>query len=175
MISGAGVLAVTGHRPHKLGGYDGYLFAQLVNFATAILMESQPKKIITGMALGWDIALAEAALGLHIPYIAAVPFEGQEARWRVLDVLRYQRLMKAAAECVVVTPGAYARWKFQDRNEWMVNHSNEVLALWDGSDGGTANCVGYAQKQGRLVMNVWLAWAQYQTSHDLSVRPIPRL
>jgi uncharacterized phage-like protein YoqJ len=34
----------------------------------------------------------------------------------------------------------------QVRNEWMVDHCNDLLAVWDGSDGGTGNCVRYAQR-----------------------------
>ncbi len=30
----------------------------------------------------------------------------------------------------------------------MVNNCDMLIAVWDGSDGGTANCVKYAQSKG---------------------------
>ncbi len=37
--------------------------------------------------------------------------------------------------------------KLNIRNEWMVEHTGLIFAVWDGSQkGGTANCVRYAQK-----------------------------
>jgi hypothetical protein len=31
-------------------------------------------------------------------------------------------------------------------------------ALWDGSDGGTGECVQYAERVGRLWVNLWDEW-----------------
>lgn len=33
---------------------------------------------------------------------------------------------------------------FQIRNEWMVNHSNRVIAVFNGESGGTKNTIEYA-------------------------------
>ena len=33
----------------------------------------------------------------------------------------------------------------QERNEWMVNNCDVLIAVWDGTSGGTANCVKYAE------------------------------
>ena len=32
------------------------------------------------------------------------------------------------------------------RNEYMVDLADKIIAVWDGSNGGTANCVKYAEK-----------------------------
>ena len=32
-------------------------------------------------------------------------------------------------------------------NEWMIDNSAVVISVWDGTSGGTANCVKYAKKQ----------------------------
>ena len=34
------------------------------------------------------------------------------------------------------------------RNEWMVNHSAKVIAVFNGEKGGTANTVKYASLKG---------------------------
>jgi predicted Rossmann fold nucleotide-binding protein DprA/Smf involved in DNA uptake len=46
----------------------------------------------------------------------------------------------------------YAAWKHQTRNEWMVDNSAAIIAVWDGKPSGTANTVEYAQKQGKPVL-----------------------
>jgi uncharacterized phage-like protein YoqJ len=43
----------------------------------------------------------------------------------------------------------------QLRNIWMVDHADEVWAFWDGSKGGTANCVKYAERVNKPVRNLF--------------------
>jgi len=91
----------TGHRPQKLGGFGRYTTTKLRSIAINALDAVRPKKVITGMALGWDTALAEAALKLHIPYIAAIPFVGQESRWQTTQQDHYFDLLAAAEDVAV--------------------------------------------------------------------------
>ncbi len=150
------IVAGTGHRPDKLGGYSTEAMARLVRLAMqSISGARQPKLVISGMALGWDTALAIAAWTLGIPYTAAVPFKGQESRWPKGNQEQFNFLLSKAKEIVYVCDDGYAPWKMQKRNEWMIDHCDTVLALWNGSAGGTANCIGYAEKIGKPVINVW--------------------
>lgn len=149
------IIAGTGHRPDKLGGYGQEARAALVRLAVQGLHETKATKLITGMALGWDTALAVAAHTMLLPYIAAVPFEGQENRWPEESRELYRFLLSHAEKTVVVCEGGYAPWKMQKRNEWMVDNCDTVLALWNGSKGGTANCVAFAEKTGVYVHNMW--------------------
>lgn len=155
------ILCGTGHRPDKLGGYGEEATQKLIAFARHILAELCPDTVITGMALGWDTALAEAAHDLNIPFHAYIPFIGQEGRWPRESQARYAALLYHAEKSVYCSPEGYAVWKMQKRNEDMVRDSEIVLALWDGSRGGTSNCVGYANKVGKKVMNVWDEYAGY--------------
>ncbi len=41
---------------------------------------------------------------------------------------------------------------YQRRNEFMVDASDALAAFFDGSPGGTANCVRYARSVGRRVV-----------------------
>lgn len=157
------ILAATGHRPDKLGGYGPDVFESLVNLATGyfVLAKSAgaaPDGVISGMALGWDMAWAEAAYRSGLPFVAAVPFEGQERLWPDSSKRQHADLLKRAAQVVVVCPGGYDPQKMQTRNRWMVDHADGLVALWDGSSGGTANCVKYAQRIGRPVVNLWSAY-----------------
>ena len=42
----------------------------------------------------------------------------------------------------------------QKRNEYMVDLADRVIAVWDGSKGGTANCVKYAEKVGKEIIRI---------------------
>lgn len=148
-------IAGTGHRPNKLGGYSPEVFSTLVGVAKDALIEVQPTKVISGMALGWDTALAVAARELNIPFIAAVPFFEQPSAWPQASQDMYHGLLASASDVVYVCDKGYAPWKMQIRNEWMVDHCDVVLALWDGTSGGTGNCIAYADKVKKPIHNIW--------------------
>jgi hypothetical protein len=153
------VAAGSGHRPGKLGGYSAEAAARLDRFALATLRDYQPERLISGMALGWDQALARAALALGVPVTAAVPFEGQDALWPAAARDEHARLLSLCDEVVVVCPGGYAPRKMLQRDRWMVDRCTTLLALWNGSPGGTGGTVAYAAAGGRvLVANVWDEW-----------------
>lgn len=156
------IIAGTGHRPEKLGGYSDQVFKRLHAVAIRWLEDQEARSegvveyVIMGMALGWDQALGCAAFDLRIPYDAYVPFKGQETRWPIASQQRYKFLLSKAREVKYICEGGYAGWKMQKRNVAMVDACTDVLALWDGSlTGGTFNCITYAHTQGKPVINVW--------------------
>lgn len=149
------ILSATGHRPDKLGGYGEAAQGRLVALARTALLELRPSMVITGMALGWDTAVAMACHRLAIPYVAAIPFQGQEKAWPIESQHKFHELVDDAMSATVVCDGGYAPWKMQVRNEWMVDSSDQVLALWNGTKGGTANCVAYAEKKSKPIINLW--------------------
>lgn len=156
-------LAGTGHRPDKLGGYTDQVYQLLRTIATEALRIHRPDVVISGMAMGWDMALAATALDLRIPLVAAIPFHGQEAQWPSRVQLFYTHLLAKADALVVTSKGEYAAHKMQTRNRWMVENCSKVLALYDGSGGGTANCVKYAWKMKRPVVHLWPEWYKLVT------------
>lgn len=140
------ILAGTGHRPEKLGGYEPRARAELIRVAGFCLDHYKPRRVISGMALGFDQALALAALLRGIPLVACVPFAGQELRWPLESQQTYHAILaKADAVEVVCKPG-YDAQKMQLRNIAMVEACTLLLACWDGTAGGTANCIRYAER-----------------------------
>lgn len=146
----------TGHRPNKLGGYiennpiANYVKAQLRDVIVNSIKEGYTT-FISGMALGVDMWVAEIVLELRkanpqIKLIAAVPFSGQECKWPSQSQKRWRGIIDQADDVVHVCEAGYSAWKMQKRNEWMVDHAARVVAVWDGTSGGTGNCVGYAKK-----------------------------
>ncbi len=122
----------------------------------------RPDRIITGGAQGWDTALALAAINLKIPFVLAIPFAGQEAKWPEDSKIIYRKLLANAESSVVISDSGYAKYAFLKRDEYMVDNCTEVLSLWDGSQkGGTWHTVNYANKLGKLVRNFWLEWSNY--------------
>lgn len=165
-------VAFTGHRPDKLGGYTEATFNRLRRLACCVLVHSRPAKIISGMAQGWDMAVAYEAIRLKIPCIAAIPFVGQESVWPKDTQRQYHAILDRCADVQLISPGEYAGWKMQRRNQWMVDNCDHLIALWDGSTGGTYNCVSYARllvfreqtegdagyKESDFITNVWPLW-----------------
>lgn len=151
------IICGTGHRPNKLGGYDEETSVHLHNLAFDWLVANEPELVISGGALGWDQALAAAARSAKIPFALALPFPGFEDRWPTKSKEYLYGLMQSVLcqETVFVCPEGYAGWKMQKRNEYMVDRADKVLALWDGSTGGTGNCINYANKVKKPIENLW--------------------
>lgn len=161
------IVAGTGHRPNKLGGFNNKAFLKLVKIAEDWIHTNKPEKIISGMAQGWDQALAQAAVNCGIPFIAALPFKGQEIRWSQKSQRYYNRLLSKAEQIVYVCDEGYEAYKMQLRNEWMVDNSNLVLAMWDGTTGGTLNCLKYAYANQIKVINLYETWNISVTINDI--------
>ncbi len=148
------LVAFTGHRPDKLGGYNlpNPTYIHVCRAIEKALIQLKPDKIISGMALGVDQWAANVAMKLGIPFIAAVPFLGQEGKWPDSSQRLYKKLLNKAAEIVIVSEGGYAAGKLQTRNKWMVDHCDILIAVYNGDvTGGTANCVKYAKEHDKEI------------------------
>lgn len=143
------ILGITGHRPTNIGGYKipNPTYTKIYDQVLNTFKEINPKCIISGMALGTDQLAVKVAIESGIPFIACVPFIGQESIWPAESQKEYQRLLSLAQEVVIVSPGSYSAQKLMIRNQWIVENSDEILAVWNGqTQGGTYSCVQLAQK-----------------------------
>lgn len=145
------IIAFTGHRPTKIGGYDpnNPLRSAIIKDLTSEIRAAQivhPNlKLISGGALGIDQDVANIAITYKIPFILACPCYNMDSKWPVSSQKEFRRIADAAEEVVYVHNGPYnGPGCLQKRNEWMVDHCDELIAVWDGSTGGTHNCVKYA-------------------------------
>lgn len=147
------IISVTGHRPTKLNQeYDmrGPCTEYLRNEFERIMIHYKADRVISGMALGVDTIWALTAISLGIPVTAAIPFKGQESRWPQRSQKRFNRILSSdLVDIKVVSSGAYTPWKMQSRNIWMCDNSDMLIACWNGDqNGGTFNCIKYAEKVG---------------------------
>jgi len=148
----------TGHRPNKLGGYNGERAVKIqdgiFNSLTSAIqkaVESGFDAFISGGALGVDQIAAEAVLYVkpkypNIKLIIAKPFPSQSNRWPKNTQIEFEDLCSRADEVIDVSDDPFSPEKMQIRNEWMVDKSAAVIAVYNGGGGGTNNCVKYAQK-----------------------------
>lgn len=140
----------TGHRPERLGMPEAEVISSLKKeIRTAITDGFQT--FISGMARGVDLWAAEIVLALRdegaaIRLICASPYQGFEARWSQNWQERYRRVLERADLVRFICP-EYSRECFQMRNEWMVDHSARIIAVYNGGPGGTRNTVEYARKK----------------------------
>ena len=111
---------------------------------------------ISGMARGVDIWAAEIVLKLRkknkeLHLICASPYEGFETRWSQDWQKRYKKIIKKADYVKYVSP-EYSPACFQIRNEYMVNHSNLLIAVYNGEAGGTRNTLNYAKNKDKEIV-----------------------
>lgn len=165
-------ICFTGHRPDKLFGYDlnnakyNKLRQAIIDVILNIMHNEKDSefKFITGGALGidqlsFDILSQgrEFSNNNKITLEIAVPFKDQPIKWfNKNDIKRYEGQLEDADIITYVdkledyrikgyAEDKYYPAKMQRRNEYMVNNSDIVIAVWDGTRGGTYNCVKYAE------------------------------
>lgn len=141
----------TGHRPEKLRQPESVVVRGL-EAAIKDAISDGKNVFISGMTRGVDIWAAEIVLrlrdeGQDIKLICASPYRGFERGWSVEWRRRYSAVLDAADLVRYVCP-SYSRACFQNRNEWMVDHSSLVIAVFNGENGGTKNTIEYAIRKG---------------------------
>lgn len=149
-------MTICGHRPPKLGGYsENPTKAWAMKAIDEVLINHQPSLVYTGMALGVDQWVAELCILNDIKFVAALPSKSMGNKWPPHAVQKYEELLKKASHVHIVhDTTSYWPEQMQDRNIWMVDNSDMVVSIWDGSKGGTANCVGYAKMVKKNYLNI---------------------
>ena len=175
-------ICFTGHRPDKLGGYDWNtpknkrIMEKLKSSLIELINSTHENhfRFICGGALGIDQMAFEICDYLKnstfklnpiiIETILAMPFEKQACKWfKQSDVDRFNSQRSRADEVVLVDTiegyklceidiGEYHPAKMDLRNRYMVDNSDKVFAVWNGTKGGTGNCVNYAKKKGKEII-----------------------
>ena len=154
----------TGHRPEKLPWGDNENDARCRKLKEELACHVEGvylagcRHFICGMARGCDFYFAEAVLNLRRKYPeitleAAIPCDTQSSAWKIPEQRRYEHYL---AECDEVTfvSHVYSPGCMQRRNEYMVDASTVLLAVFNGSAGGTMNTILYARRKGLKVIAV---------------------
>lgn len=123
----------------------------------SLIAHQDVSRFISGMAIGVDQLAAEVVIQVRTEYpgitlVGALPFPSQAANWPYQVRQHWSDLLNAANSYHAVSDNPYTPQKMQVRNEWMVNESDYVLAVWNGiQQGGTWNCITYARSQDKPV------------------------
>ncbi len=164
------VAALTGHRPIKAGltyshSSDGDKIAVIA--VRQFIRNYNIDFLIVGGALGFDTLGARAAWLEKIPYDVYVPFKSQAARWYPKAQERYYTMLEEAHDVLTTSEGGYTPQKMQFRNVRMVDDANLLATWWDGSTGGTANCIRYAETGSIKIVHLY----PRDTSDDFPLTP----
>ena len=145
----------TGHRPqfcvHSEAEIKGLLREKIDQ-----AIEDGYTTFITGMACGVDIWAAEIIIDLmkdddQLKLICAVPFKGMENRFSPEWQERYRNVLDHASDIRYICP-RHNSWCYKARNQWMVDYSTRVIAVYNGKSGGTKQTIEYAKDRGKEVV-----------------------
>jgi uncharacterized phage-like protein YoqJ len=145
-------VAFTGHR-----AYRGEADAALGSLLQRLYVEGA-RTFLSGMAVGFDLAAAEAVIALRerhpeVHLVAVVPFEGQAKGFSMAERRRYEAVLAAADERIVLSPRFYTGC-YQVRNHYLVDHAATLVAWYNGSRGGTQQTFLSALHRGLRVENL---------------------
>ncbi|EFS33549.2 SLOG family protein [Bacteroides sp. D2] len=151
-------VAFTGHRtiPVPLQGEVRRRLKAAVSLAYA----NGNRRFLCGMAIGFDSLAAEAVLSLkedlpNIRLVAVVPFSGQACRWSAIERKRYHQLLSQADEVVVLSVNYYPGCLLR-RNDYLLEHTHQVIAYFNGQPkGGTYYTCKKAKLCGMKVENLF--------------------
>lgn len=156
--------AFTGHRAEKLPwGYDESdprcrTLKKRMEDVLRSLYKSGCRRFLCGMATGCDMYFGELVLALREEYPdillhAVIPYEGQADAWNADARKRYFRL---AEECDTrtVLHRDYTPDCMMERNRYMVDCADVLVAAYSGERGGTQATMLYAMRQNKPIVEL---------------------
>lgn len=159
------ICAFTGYRPQKkfsFGNDERSLMCRSLKqriFCEILKLTAEgTTTFITGMARGVDTWAAETVLQLkgiipnrEIKLWAAIPYARQAEAWAEEDQKRYYQILGQADRIEYIST-AYYYDALRERNRWLVDHADCLLAVYDGQPGGTKYTIDYARKMGLRII-----------------------
>ncbi len=152
-------LCFTGHRPEKLmKQYDensDYILdikAQIKKYVISSINDGYDS-FYSGVARGVDIFASEIVLELrkeypNIKHIAVIPYLNQSLKWNDDWKMRYEKVI-INSDIKLVLSQNYYNGCLWDRNEFMIENSHRVIAVYNGGHNGTYNTINLAKKYGK--------------------------
>ena len=152
----------TGHRPRHLPwGYDEnhpmcqILKEKLKNEITLALYDGYTY-FITGMAEGFDTIALETLYklkleGYDIFIEGAIPCMGQEEKWSKKSQLRYKENLEKLDKITFIS-NEFTSSCMQDRNDYMLENCERVIACFLGRFGGTSSTLTKAKNLGKEII-----------------------
>lgn len=127
-----------------------------IEFEIERLIKDGFQFFITGMANGIDLICAETVLRLKSKYkdigiICVIPYAGHIREMRTdRDKYVYSLIERSCFRSITLATGYYKNC-YKDRNEFMIENSSKLLAVYDSSKqagSGTYHTIRYAENTG---------------------------
>jgi uncharacterized phage-like protein YoqJ len=150
-------LTITYHNPIKSCAFTGHrtldkdFSPRLLKKYVLALISDGVDVFYSGMAIGFDLIAAETVLSCkkkfpNIRLVACIPHYGQEKRYSEKDKARYAKILKNADEQVLLCE-EFTKNCYMDRNRYMADRADVLVAYLKQNTGGTAYTVKYFQKK----------------------------
>lgn len=157
----------TGHRPNKLPwGYSEkgirfFLFRRKLKKTILNAINDGYDYFISGMAIGIDMLCAKIVLELKKKHFSiklecAIPCLNQTAKWNDESKVRYSNILKQADKIIYVSNINYYSGCMSKRNKYMIDSSDMLIAVYNGSEGGTKQTIEMAKKANLKIVLVKL-------------------
>ena len=162
------IVSFTGHRPEKIAEWQGApertevaIRKRLGEEIARLVSQEGATSFMSGMAPGFDLwaadevlrLRAEGRIGEGVRLILAIPYPSFErsfaARYRGL----YEYILERADEVIYVAPG-YHHGCYRNRNAFLVDSADVIVAYYEGSEGGTRETIRMATKGQKRVINL---------------------
>lgn len=137
-------VAVFGHRPPDLGGYDENPVAAAVRRRIAEILAAERELhddliVLTGLRLGAEMLGAEAARLAGVPYVAVLPYPDPDSVWPEASRQRFRELLEEATATVLLqkkVPESKQRAgeALQRRDAFLARNASEAILVWDEED-----------------------------------------
>lgn len=138
------LLAVFGHTPDRLGGWDDNPVADrvrsdLVEVIDALARLHPDLVVVTGIRPGSELLAAEAAERAEVPYVAVVGFPGIDRNLSAAARQRGEAAADRAASVVRLerkepTDVDSFRRAMRRRDAWIIAAADEAVLVWDEVD-----------------------------------------
>ncbi len=171
--------AFTGYRPQKMpfGFNEEDLrcmdFKRRIGQGITALIAGGYSHFLTGGALGFGTFVAEAVMDLRRehPWITleiAVPYPGQSEHWDSRSQDRYRWILNQA-DIVTCISNTYTKSCMAQRNQYLVDHSDLLIAAYDGQPGGTEQTLTYARSVGREIRIIPITLDSMNQEHKILI------
>lgn len=154
--------AFTGHRPQGMPfGFDehdpkcAYLIDQIMAIMTNMIINDNVGRFLSGMAIGTDLIAAETTLRLKDVYSwieleCVIPCLNQSSKWAEKFRKRYDDVIRSCARTTLIST-EFTKTCMYERNRYLVENCDILLAVWNGKPSGTGKTVDYAVRKGKSI------------------------
>lgn len=145
----------TGHRPEKCKGSVSDVRARLEQEIRKAIADGYDT-FISGMSPGVDTWAAEEVLKIRkenstVRLLCYVPYKGVEKDWTPDAQAEFREILDRADEITYIC-SKHESWCFKATDTWMVEASSRVIAVFNGTSGGTEFTIRYATMMHRDVV-----------------------